>query len=282
MKSLTIKARAKINLGLQVLNKRTDNFHEINTIFYSIGLSDEIEMEINDNISLITTPPLGIDEKDNLVFKAANLLKERYKIKSGVQINLKKNIPAAAGLGGGSSDAAATLTALAELWAIDTKRDDMLRIAAAIGSDVPFFLRNGTAAARGRGEILEYFDFKLTYWLLVVNPGIPVSTEQAYKALGRGSASQTPVDFRSALTSAAQNRKSIRDILTNDFEEPAFRRHPQLPAIKNAMYDCRAELALMSGSGSSIFGLFNNEADARSARRKFPDYFTFLDSPDSD
>ncbi len=282
MKSLTIKARAKINLGLQVLNKRPDNFHEINTIFHSIGLSDEIEMEINDNISLITTPPLGIDEKDNLVFKAANLLKERYKIKSGVQINLKKNIPAAAGLGGGSSDAAATLIALAELWAIDGNRDDMLNIAAALGSDVPFFLRKGTAAARGRGEKLEYFDFKLPYWLLVVNPGIAIPTERAYAALGRDSAGRIPVDFRSALAPAGDKRKPISEILTNDFEEAAFKLHPELPAIKKLLYECQAALALMSGSGSSIFGLFTNEADARFARRKFPKYFTYLDTPDTD
>ncbi len=282
MKSLTIKAPAKINLGLQVLNKRNDNFHEINTIFHSIGLSDEIEMEISDNISLVTIPTLGIDEKDNLVFKAANLLKERYKIKSGVQIILKKNIPAAAGLGGGSSDAAAALTALAELWEIDVNRDALLNIAASIGSDVPFFLRKGTAKARGRGEMLEYFDFKLPYWLLVVNPGIPISTERAYKALGRGSASPIPINYRDALTSAAQNHKFMRNILTNDFEEPAFKLHPQLPAIKNAMYDSGAALAMMSGSGSSIFGLFIDEADALSAGRKFPNYFTYLDSPDSD
>lgn len=279
MKSLKLEAPAKINLGLQVLYKRPDNFHEINTIFHTIGLSDEIEMEISDNISLKTIPSLGIDEKDNLVFKAAKLLKEKYKIKSGVQIILKKNIPSGAGLGGGSSDAASTLIGLAKLWEIEQNYDELYEIAAALGSDVPFFLKKGTALASGRGEKLEYFDFKLPYRILLINPGIHISSSRAYKSLNRGSESGPRKDYKSALTGSIRNHEYIREIITNDFEEPVFSIHPELTAIKESLYNYGAVLALLSGSGSSLFGLFESEESAKKASENFSDYFTFLNSP---
>ncbi len=284
MKRKEIEAPAKINLGLQVLNKRPDGYHEINTILHTIGLSDEIEMEISDNISLITIPSLGIAENDNLVFKAAKLLKERYKIKSGVQIILKKNIPMGAGLGGGSSDAASALLGLAKLWQIEKNYDELHDLAAMLGSDVPFFLKKGTALASGRGGQLEYFDFVLPYWILLVNPGIHVSTAKAYQSLKRGSGSGLPIDYKSALTGLAGNpggnrEYSIRQILTNDFEGPVFARHQELAGIKKSLYDCGAVLALMSGSGSSVFGLFGSLESAAEAAGNFSDYFTYIGSP---
>lgn len=268
---MKVKAYAKINLGLKILNKRKDGFHNIETVFHKIDLFDEIIFSKHKSEIIIETKNIkSIDNKLNLCYKAAKLLKDFCNIKSGIKISIKKNIPIGAGLGGGSSDAANTLLALKKIWHCKISDKDLNKIALKLGSDVPFFLNRGSAIAKGRGEKLKYFNLKLPYWILVVNPGVHISTAWAYNEISK---------LKNRKISHLKNLdlKSLK--LENDFEQIVFKKFKKINLLKNKLLNSGAKYVLLSGSGSSLFGLFENEIIAKKTKNKIK-YFTNLTSPD--
>ncbi|MES2765702.1 MAG: 4-(cytidine 5'-diphospho)-2-C-methyl-D-erythritol kinase [Bacteroidota bacterium] len=295
MQSLLKTAPAKINLGLEVLVRRPDGFHEINTVFLPVaGLYDTLEFSPASEIQLECTPDLGIRPSENLVYRAAlllkdyaerndlfkNLLKDPNKSnQTGAKIRVRKHIPSGAGLGGGSSDAATTLLALKELWELPVSDYELHSLATMLGSDVPFFLKGKAAVGRGRGEKLEYFDMALPYWLVVIHPNIHVNTGEAYSALQRSNISKEQTDFKTILMESFLQPELLKESIVNDFEDVVFKKHPEIGVLKENLYKNGAVFALMSGSGSSVFGLFKSRNEAVKATEFFKNYQTFLSEP---
>lgn len=280
-KKFEIHARAKINLALQVLNKREDGYHNINTIFYPTTLKDILIFERCDKFSLEMHPDLGIPLESNLVYKAYQMLKSKYSPDYYAKITLIKQIPTGGGLGGGSSDAAAAVAGLAKALRIDLPEEHAKQIASSLGSDVPYFLLGGAAIGSGRGEILERIDLKINYPVLIINPGIHISTADAYSALARTTTTRPETDFGKFLIENKNDPARWREALYNDFEEFAFRYSPVLKAIKEKLYKLGALFAQMSGSGSTMFGVFPDKASARRAAANFPELFRFISDENS-
>ncbi len=266
---MTVRSHAKINLGLRVMGRRSDGFHELTTVFHRIDLFDTLSFEITAGGVSLESNRADIPTDDgNLCVRAARLLLAQERGK-GVHIVLHKNVPAGAGLGGGSANAAAVLRFLPALLGLRFPEEELLEMAAMLGSDVPYFLQDGSALARGRGEILQYFSWRCPWWILLVNPGIHVSTAWAYGSL-RLPDQPPAVDLRAALLRAADDPAALALLLHNDFERPVMDVHPEILAVKRRMLDAGAAGALMSGSGSSVFGLFTDERSARACAEGFP------------
>jgi 4-diphosphocytidyl-2-C-methyl-D-erythritol kinase len=240
---------AKINLGLHVLRKREDGFHDIETIFYPIAMHDSLEILPAEEHSLKQYGP-ALPRGENLVKKAYMLLYEKYDIPP-LDVHLVKHIPTGSGLGGGSSDAAFTLMMLNEMFDLDISRAGLERHAALLGSDCAFFIRNRPAIATGRGEVLDVISLDLSgYEIRLVHPGIHIPTPEAYGMV-------TAVDERPSPREIIKMHISDwKDHLVNDFEKPIFKKHPKIEKLKQKMYDEGAVYAAMSGSGSSVFGIF--------------------------
>jgi 4-diphosphocytidyl-2-C-methyl-D-erythritol kinase len=259
---LTIPAFAKINWNLRVLGKRADGYHQIDTFLQTTSLHDTLTLSATDDneIRLICDDRSIPSDETNLVWRAAAALRERYSINHGVKIRLEKRIPSEAGLGGGSSDAAATLIALAQLWGIETSASDLVGIAEDLGSDVPFFLHGGTARARGRGELIEPLSNVPEEQLVVIKPNASVSTAKAYNSLNSAaltSSDAKPILFRSQ---ASDDSASFdQNALHNDFETTVFQFEPEIERAKNALLKSGACAAKLSGSGSAVFGIFENQ-----------------------
>ncbi|HRP01097.1 MAG TPA: 4-(cytidine 5'-diphospho)-2-C-methyl-D-erythritol kinase [Candidatus Kapabacteria bacterium] len=269
-------ANAKINFGLQVLNKRTDGYHNINTIFYPIFLSDTIEFALADDFYFNEEHPTGIPINDNLIYKVWEIMQSNYDI-SGISVQLNKMIPLGAGLGGGSSDAAKTIIAINELYDLHLSQYDMLQIALKCGSDIPYFFNSLYPATAGsRGEQLEYFTSMKRYHLVLINPGIHVSTPFAYSSLNRNlSDNIEKVDFKDIILNS--KKEDFKKLIFNDFEEVFSKDHPEVNRIKQVMYENGSFFALMSGSGSSVFGLFEEKIDKEVFKSTFPDYFIYTE-----
>jgi len=260
---MIVRAYAKINIGLHVLGKRPDGYHNIETIFRLIDLYDDLEfVQDDEGIAFTSDLPLLSNDNTNLCIRAANLLRDLTGIHMGVEITLKKRIPLGAGLGGGSSDAAAVLKGLTKLWALDISTEELQTISATLGSDVPFFFTSQTAYATGRGERLTPFTVQIPYWILVVTPDIHVSTAWAYSNV-RLQQPQNRPDLRGLLETAIDKPAILRADLANDFEESVFREFSEISKLKKKLLKEGAEFALMSGSGSSVFGFFSSEAKAK-------------------
>ncbi|MFZ1730839.1 MAG: 4-(cytidine 5'-diphospho)-2-C-methyl-D-erythritol kinase [Bacteroidota bacterium] len=265
---MTVRSYAKINLGLRILGRRADGFHDLSTLFHRVNLFDTLSFEITDGgISLESNRDDIPTDDGNLCVRAARLLLEQQR-GMGVHIVLNKNIPAGAGLGGGSSNAATVLRFLPSLIGLKFPDEELLEMAAMLGSDVPFFLQDGSALARGRGEILEYFSWECPWWIVLVNPGIHVSTPWAYSNL-RLSTNPPDPDLRAALQQAPGDAAALELLLHNDFEPPVMEAHPLIRETRQRMLDGGAAGALMSGSGSSVFGLFSDEAAATTCAGSF-------------
>ncbi len=246
---------AKINLGLQVIAKRHDGFHNINTCFYPIGWSDVLEIVKSATMSF-TCSGLDIpgDPRNNLCLKGYRLLQERFQLPP-VNMHLHKVIPMGAGLGGGSSDGAFTLKLINDLFQLDLSVEQLQQYAAELGSDCPFFIEGKPVLASGRGN--EFTPLALSLpakYLLVVYPPIEVSTAQAYAAL-------TPCPPPKSLEEIIQQPDQWQVDLKNDFEAVVFDQHPEIAGLKHSMIQAGAVYSAMSGSGSSVFGFFDTPPD---------------------
>ncbi|EFM10939.1 4-diphosphocytidyl-2C-methyl-D-erythritol kinase [Paenibacillus curdlanolyticus YK9] len=256
------KAPAKINLLLDVLHKREDGFHEVEMIMTMVDLADRLEMEELQRDQIIISSQAGyipLDEK-NLAFQAAKLIKDRYDVRKGVYIHLDKKIPVAAGLAGGSSDAAATLRGLNRLWGLGISNQELCVLGAELGSDVPFCVTGGTALATGRGERLEYIENPPQCWVVLAKPPINVSTADVYGRFKAAELTEHPSmkDMLSAIS-----RGSFNDMcasLGNVLEKVTLKHYPEVLQLKESMQRLGAEGVLMSGSGPTVFGLVSKEA----------------------
>lgn len=256
------KAPAKINLMLDVLHKRPDGFHEVEMVMTMIDLADRLEMSEQKRDTIIITSQAGyipLDEK-NLAFQAAKLIKERYDVKNGVHIHLDKKIPVAAGLAGGSSDAAATLRGLNRLWGLKIPQEELLALGAELGSDVPFCVSGGTALATGRGEVLTPITNPLQCWVIVAKPPINVSTAEVYGRLRSEQIQHHPSAKRMVQALQEGSFQQMCQSLGNVLEEVTLKLHPEVQQLKEGMLKLGADGALMSGSGPTVFGLVSKES----------------------
>ncbi|GIP01423.1 4-(cytidine 5'-diphospho)-2-C-methyl-D-erythritol kinase [Paenibacillus lautus] len=256
------KAPAKINLMLDVLHKRPDGFHEVEMVMTMIDLADRLEMSEQKRDTIIITSQAGyipLDEK-NLAFQAARLIKERYDVKKGVHIHLDKKIPVAAGLAGGSSDAAATLRGLNRLWGLGIPQEELLALGAELGSDVPFCVTGGTALATGRGEVLTPIPNPPQCWVIVAKPPINVSTAEVYGRLRSEQIQRHPSAERMVEALTQGSFQQMCQSLGNVLEEVTLKMHPEVQQLKEGMLKLGADGALMSGSGPTVFGLVSKES----------------------
>jgi len=270
----TIKAPAKINFGLNVVEKRKDGFHNIETIFYPLSLSDTLAFSDSDKYTFETDNSILKSEKDNLITKAKEIL-EQYTGKTiNVQIYLSKRIPIGAGLGGGSSDAATTLVTLNRLLKLGLDSVELNKLALELGSDVPFFLNPFPSYGTSRGEILEQIDFKIKESILLINPGIFVSTKWAYEKITPKKPELSLIDY---YRRAKLNLDNYSDIIKNSFEKPVINEFQAIGKLKEEICESGADFVLMSGSGSSLFGLFSDKEKAMDAQTEFGKrFFTYL------
>jgi 4-diphosphocytidyl-2-C-methyl-D-erythritol kinase len=264
---LRANSYAKVNLALSVLGRRADGYHDIQTIFQSISLHDELEFEDSAQLTLRCENFPDVRQEDNLVYKAASLLAVAAAEKRGVSITLRKRIPAGAGLGGGSSNAAVTLLALRRFWNIDISDSELSAIAAGLGSDVPFFLNGGTALGVGRGEIIRSLPDILPENLVVLFPGIHVSTAEAYRSLKLGLTTSTEDHRIQRFCGQVQDRKRASTGIFNDFEVSILAAYPGILEAKSFLESKGAIVSMLSGSGSSVFGFFPDEESASAAAR---------------
>ena len=284
-----LKAYAKINLGLRIIGKREDGYHNIETIYHRINLCDEIILEPSLSITIMCDNISVPSNENNLCFRAAKLLQQYCNIDSGVYIKLIKNIPVGAGLGGGSSDAAATLLGLVKIWNLGINKNKLHELALQLGSDVPYFLKEGTAYATGRGEILDYFKFDIPYWIVLVYPNINISTSWAYQSFydsrfKRHESNLKPQTSKSSLKqillSNIQRPQELNHLLHNDFEPIILHTHESIAYIKVSLYAAGAKFAQMSGSGSAVYGLFGSQQEVNSVLDKFGRHYQiFITAP---
>ena len=257
---MTSFPNCKINLGLNITGKRGDGFHDLETIFYPIAIKDAVEIidadaDLDISFSASGNPVSG-NEADNLCVKAYRLLKKDYPQIPNVKLHLHKNIPMGAGLGGGSADASSVLILLNTKYNLQIPQAKLLDYALQLGSDCPFFIINKPCFAIGRGEVLSPIEIGLSaYKIMIVNPGIHVNTGAAFGALGANNFS--PKNMLAQKIKA--DIKTWKTEIKNDFEIPVFKQHPEIAAIKNLMYENGAIYSAMSGTGSSVFGIFTKE-----------------------
>ncbi len=252
---------AKINLGLNVVERRPDGYHNLQTVFYPVSICDALEATVMDDRFpspypcdlKVTNIAIEGDEQKNLVIKAYNLLKEKYDLPK-LHIHLHKGIPTQAGMGGGSSDCAYMIRLLNEMFSLGMSDGEMMEYAAKLGADCAFFILSRPAYAEGIGERLEPIDLDLSGWhIVVVRPDIPVPTKEAFSLITPQYPAENCRDI------VMQPVETWRDRLTNDFEKSVFALHPEIGAIKERLYALGATYAAMSGSGSSVFGLFKEQ-----------------------
>lgn len=259
---------AKINIGLSVTSKRQDGFHNIETIFYPVGLCDALEFVVSDkpenkDILAVTGINTGIAPEDNILIKTIALLREKADLPF-LKIHLHKAIPVGAGLGGGSSDAACLLNSVSRHFGINLDNQSLKTIALEIGSDCPFFIDGKPSLASGRGEIMTPVELNLSgFSLVILKPGVGISTAEAYKNCKPG------IPSSSLSESFKLPVYEWKNAIVNDFEEFAFAKHPVIGEVKDELYRTGAIFSLMSGSGSSVYGIFKNKAELSHELRKF-------------
>ncbi len=253
---------AKINLALDVLYKRPDGYHEVNMIMQSIGLADNIIVKKHDSeIKLTTNNPYLACDESNLIYRAAMLLKNTLNLGYGAHIHLEKNIPIAAGLAGGSSNAATTLIALNKLWKLGLSSSELLKLGAILGSDVPFCLLGGTVRAHGRGELLEVLPALRNCFVILAKPNIEVSTAWVYNNLQLPKITARPDIDKMVKALALNDFDSVVESMANVLETVTIPAYPEVARLKKIMSDYGA-ITLMSGSGPTVFGLANDKKHA--------------------
>ncbi|GEB34014.1 4-diphosphocytidyl-2-C-methyl-D-erythritol kinase [Brevibacillus sp. 1238] len=259
---ISVKAPAKINLTLDVLAKRPDGYHEVEMVMTTVDLADRVDLTLREDgeITLDCSASFVPDDIRNHAYKAAVLLKERYQVRQGVRLYIDKQIPVAAGLAGGSSDAAATLRGLNQLWNLGLSLDELAEIGAEIGSDVPFCVYGGTALAKGRGEQITHLGTPAPCWVILAKPPIGVSTPDVYGNLRVDKIDNHP-DTRQMLQAISEQDFSLMcQSLGNVLENVTLSLYPQVRQIKELMIASGADGVLMSGSGPTVFALVQKEA----------------------
>jgi len=262
MKTLKLTAPAKVNYRLDVLRKRADGYHDLRMIMQRIDLCDAVTITVTDAPGIrVTCGRAGVpDGPGNIAWRAADLLLHSSGTTAGIEIAITKRIPVAAGLGGGSSDGAAVLMGMNEILGLGFTDEQLMATGVKLGADVPFFIYKKTALAEGIGERLSPIERVPAVWLAVVNPNIHVSTAWVYQNLQLTSGKENSI-----LPRFYENVADICAILSNDLEAVTIRRFPVIAEIKGRLLAAGASGALMSGSGPTVFGLFQNEAGARHA-----------------
>lgn len=270
---------AKINLGLNVVEKRPDGYHNLQTVFYPVPLKDALEVQVMDSAFpsdydcdlKVTNTTIDGDEQRNLVVRAYQLLKKDFPTLPRIHTHLWKGIPTQAGMGGGSSDCAYMLVLLNQQFQLGLTEKQLIDYAAQLGADCAFFILSRPCYAEGIGEKLQPIDLSLNgYFLAVVRPDIPVSTKEAFSRI------HPHYPAQNCRETVMQSVETWRDTLVNDFEESVFALHPEIGNIKQQLYDMGATYAAMTGSGSALYGLFKERPDTLS--QTFPNMFTFCSS----
>ncbi|RBP87274.1 4-diphosphocytidyl-2-C-methyl-D-erythritol kinase [Cytobacillus firmus] len=261
MLKVMVKAPAKINLSLDVLHKREDGYHEVEMIMTTIDLADRLELTLldKDEIKIVSHNRFVPDDQRNLAYQAAHLLKERFQVKKGVSITIEKAIPVAAGLAGGSSDAAAALRGLNKLWDLGLSLDELAEIGTEIGSDVSFCVYGGTALARGRGEKIQQLPAPPTCWVILAKPFIGVSTADVYRRLDVDQVQHPNTAGMVEAINAGSYDHVCRN-MGNVLEDVTLNMHPEVLQIKDQMKRFGADAVLMSGSGPTVFGLVHHDS----------------------
>ena len=272
MKTVTIKAPAKVNLTLDDTGKRPNGYHDLKMIMQTISVFDEIKLSLTEeekiDLHMNKELPDKIPAEKNLVYKAAALMKEKFDIKGGFDIELQKNIPAAAGLAGGSSDCAATLIAINEVCELGLTTQELCDIGVKLGADVPFCIRKGTMLSEGIGEILTPLTPFKDVWVVLVKPDISVSTAYVYTHLDLPNLKYHPDTDKAIECIDNGDIAGLSNVLSNVLETVTVPEYPVLTEIKEFLVQNGAAGSLMSGSGPTVFGIFKNKEDARRAYDK--------------
>lgn len=262
---MVVFPNCKINLGLRILDKRPDGFHNLSTVFYPVPLKESLEIirsETTDRQIQFSLSGNAIEGpgENNLCIKAYHLLKKDFPALPAIKMHLHKAIPSGAGLGGGSADGAFTLALLNQKFQLHLTQQQLIDYALQLGSDCPFFILNQPCIASGRGELMQPVALSLSgYHLVLVNPGIHINTGWAFTELKK----YQPVQMEEGLdTIVTKPVNEWKGLLMNDFEQPVFAHHPEIKAIKEKLYNHGAVYAAMSGSGSTVFGVFNKTFDS--------------------
>jgi len=278
MTELVLQSNAKINLGLRILRKQNDGYHELETVFQEVDFGDTLTFQrltIPEFVLESTDPHLPTDDS-NLCAKAFHLLQERYPQVQGVKISLEKRIPVGAGLGGGSSNAATTLLGLSKLFGLPISKNELLDLATQLGADVPFFLYGATAHATGIGEQITPIHPVTNFKIVIVAPDISISTRWAYENIRLNLTSKPmPFNFKGFFDIA-----ELTQLLVNDFEPLVQKKYSEIGDIKERLFHLHADLVSLSGSGSAIFGLYSDSVAAQNAVTMLShSYFCQLTSP---
>jgi len=274
---MEINSYAKINLGLHILNKRQDEYHNIITVFQEIDFCDQISIEKSDDF-IFETNVDWLDKKNNTCIQAFNATKEKFPNISNIKINLIKNIPPGAGLGGGSSNGTSALKGINELFALKMSHDDLIELSKKISADSPFFVNGGLQIGEGTGGDLSPVESHLNgVYILLVMPDIKIDTKNAYKKCLLKD--KTNIKFAGMLDEL-KNYDLSSELFYNDFEVYVFTTHPEIGKIKLTILDLGAKYASLSGSGSTVFGIFSNKKDALKAHQFFsPHFSTIITNP---
>lgn len=290
---LTLNAPAKINWFLKILNRRDDGYHNIKSLIHKVSLYDTLAFELTKR-DLKLESDIQIPAKQNLVYKAAVLLKRERGVKNGARISISKKIPAAAGLGGGSSDAASTLIGLNELWSLKLSVEELAAFAVQIGSDVPFFLSGSLALVSGRGEKIKTVKVLHPFNILLVKPPVEVSTRWVYNSYKLKNKDDKYAERRTENPELSRLTKEIEKVdnithfihairvsgwfrdnnISNDLESVTIKKFPVIADIKKKLLDEGAVFSMMSGSGPTVFGVFESFEDAKRASLAFRDCWT--------
>jgi len=269
-----VKANAKVNLALRITRRRSDGYHNLSTLFQEIDLHDNLWFKPASTLRLTTTMPELATDESNLCTRAYNTFKKLISSPPAYAIHLEKNIPLGAGLGGGSADAAAVLKFLNTAWQINLGIQALQKIAAEVGSDVPFYINGGTQGATGRGEILTPLRPPDNFVLLLVIPPLAISTAWAYQQFNPADC-KPPYDF----DDFTRGKRIHWELCENQFESIVFQHYPELKAIKIGLQKNGARYAALTGSGSALFGVFDTAKEAQSASQNFSAYQTFVARP---
>ena len=281
MNSYQIKAYAKINLGLDVVRRLENGYHEVKMVMQTVGIYDELTLTRTEEGITVTTDKEELPTDDgNLIYKAAKIMMETYHIEGGIHIHLKKNIPIAAGMAGGSTDAAATFKGINRLYDLDCTLEELMKLGVKVGADVPYCVLGGTALAEGIGEKLTSLNTAPDCYVLVAKPPINVSTKYVYEHLDAEGIEEHPDIVGMVEAIWEESLQGILDRMGNVLESVTEKKYPIIAELKNKMKELGALNSLMSGSGPSVFGIFIDERIAREAfetlKKENPECQVFL------